>query len=106
MTNGIFKNAVFGDKFYYCPEINIDLKKAFASLDPKIKQDFLSEVLLSNFGYTERIDVIKDISEESLGEYGLIKLIIKLFDTALSIDSKEDVKKMVDSRLNNVKQEN
>lgn len=93
MTNGIFKNAVFGDKFYYCPEINIDLKKAFASLDPKIKQDFLSEVLLSNFGYPERIDVIKDISEESLGEYGLIKLIIKLFDTALSIDSKEDVKK-------------
>ena len=92
-------------KFYYNPEINIDLEKAFASLDPKIKQDFLSEVLLWNFDYPERVDVIKDISFESLGYYGAIKLIMKLFDT-LTIDSKEEVKKMVDSRLNNVKQEN
>lgn len=88
----------------YKPYISIDLGEAIRTLNPNDRKELRYDVFLDNYPYPdERISGIKDAAEVTLGNYGVIKLIIELFNL-LDTDDKQNVKGQILSILNKAKE--
>lgn len=78
----------------YTVNIPVNLNELFDKLSDKDKQSFLSNRILGDFSYPVRKNFLKEVAETTLGNYGVISLIVMLFNN-MDNDDKEDVLKQI-----------